>query len=110
MSATVPERDMPRPRGRPLAPAEFAAAVRSMGTARVRTEVRVEDVRPPQKLAPWTHAVALTLVVGDDEVATGRLVLLHDPAGYEAWEGTLRLVGYASAELDAEMAGDPLLP
>jgi len=27
MSATVPERDMPRPRGRSLAPAEFAAAV-----------------------------------------------------------------------------------
>jgi hypothetical protein len=110
MSATVPERDTPRPRGRSLAPAEFAAAVRSLSVARVRSEVRIEEVRPPQKLAPWTHALGLTLVVDDDEVATGRLVLLHDPAGYEAWEGTLRLVGYASAELDPEMAGDPLLP
>jgi hypothetical protein len=110
MSATVPERDAPRPRARSLAPAEFAAAVRSLSVARVRSEVRIEEVRPPQKLAPWTHALGLTLVVDDDEVATGRLVLLHDPAGYEAWEGTLRLVGYASAELDPEMAGDPLLP
>ena len=110
MSATVPERDTPRPRGRSLAPAEFAAAVRSLTVARVRAEVRIEEVRPPQKLAPWTHALALTVLVGDDEVATGRLVLLHDPAGYEAWEGTLRLVGYASADLDPEMAGDPLLP
>lgn len=110
MSATVPERDEPRPRARSLAPAEFAAAVRSLSVARVRSEVRIEEVRPPQKLAPWTHALGLTLVVDDDEVATGRLVLLHDPAGYEAWEGTLRLVGYASAELDPEMAGDPLLP
>ena len=101
---------MPRPRGRTLAPAEFAAAVRSLTVATVRAEVRVEEVRPPQKLAPWTHALALTVVVGDEELATGRLVLLHDPAGYEAWEGTLRLVGYASAELDPEMAGDPLLP
>jgi hypothetical protein len=110
VAASVPERGVPRPRARALAPAEFAAAVRSLAVARVRPEVRVEEVRPPQKLAPWTHALALTVVAGDDEPATGRLVLLHDPAGYEAWEGTLRLVGYASAELDPEMAGDPLLP
>ena len=110
MAASVPERGVPRPRARALAPAEFAAAVRSLTRTRTRSEVRVEEVRPPQKLAPWTYALALTVVVGDDEPATGRLVLLHDPAGYEAWEGTLRLVGYASAELDPEMAGDPLLP
>lgn len=110
MAASVPERGVPRPRTRALAPAEFAAAVRSLTMTKTRSEVRVEEVRPPQKLAPWTHALALTVVVGDDEPATGRLVLLHDPAGYEAWEGTLRLVGYLSAELDAEMAGDPLLP
>jgi hypothetical protein len=110
VAASVPERGVPRPRPRALAPAEFAAAVRSLTTTRTRSEVRVEEVRPPQKLAPWTYALALTVVVGDDEPATGRLVLLHDPAGYEAWEGTLRLVGYLSAELDAEMAGDPLLP
>jgi hypothetical protein len=110
VTASVPERGVPRPRARALAPAEFAAAVRSLTTTTVRPEVRVEEVRAPQKLAPWTHALALTLVIGDDEPATGRLVLLYDPAGYEAWEGTLRLVGYASAELDPEMAGDPLLP
>ena len=106
----MPERNVPRPRGRALAPAEFAAAVRSLAVARVRDEVRVEEVRPPQKLAPWTHALALTVLVDDEELATGRLVLLHDPAGYEAWEGTLRLVTYVTAELDAEMATDPLLP
>jgi hypothetical protein len=110
VAATVPERDLSRPRTRTLAPAEFAAAVRSMGSAKVRSEVRVEETRPPQRLAPWTYALALTVLVGDDEAATGRLVLLHDPTGYEAWDGTMRLVGYASADLDPEMAGDPLLP
>ena len=45
-----------------------------------------------------------------DEVATGRLILLHDPAGHEAWDGTLRLVTYVTAELEAELAADPLLP
>ena len=110
MAASVPERGVPRPRARALAPAEFAAAVRSLTVTRLRAEVTVEEVRPPQKLAPWTHALALTMHIGEEEAATGRLVLLHDPAGYEAWEGTLRLVGFASAEMDPEMAADPLLP
>ena len=44
------------------------------------------------------------------DVATGRLVLLHDPAGQDAWDGTLRLVTYVTAELEPELASDPLLP
>lgn len=44
------------------------------------------------------------------ELATGRLVLLYDPEGAEAWDGVLRLVAFASAELASDMAGDPLLP
>src|SRR5438067_447354 len=45
-----------------------------------------------------------------EEVATGRLVLLYDPDGQEAWEGTLRLVTYVTAELEPELASDPLVP
>ena len=44
-----------------------------------------------------------------EEVATGRLILLHDPAGHDAWDGTLRLVTYVTAELEPEIATDPLL-
>ena len=44
------------------------------------------------------------------ELGTGRLVLLHDPAGHEAWQGTFRVVTYVRAELEPEMAADPLLP
>jgi hypothetical protein len=79
----------------------------------VRSEATVESIRPPQRLAPYSYALSVdvTPLRGDDrDGATGRLVLLHDPAGFEAWEGELRLVGYASAELSADMAGDPLLP
>jgi hypothetical protein len=46
----------------------------------------------------------------DAELGSGRLVLLHDPAGHEAWQGTFRLVTYVRAELDQDMAADPLLP
>jgi hypothetical protein len=44
------------------------------------------------------------------ELATGRLVLLHDPDGHEAWDGVLRLVAFASAELDEQIGIDLLLP
>jgi len=44
-----------------------------------------------------------------EEVTTGRLILLHDPAGHEAWEGDTRLVSYVQAEVEPDMAGDPLL-
>jgi hypothetical protein len=94
-------------------PAAFRRAVESLESVRVRSEATVESIRPPQRLAPYSYAlsVEVTPLRGDDrDGATGRLVLLHDPAGFEAWDGELRLVGYASAELSADMAGDPLLP
>ncbi|MDP9117765.1 MAG: DUF3000 domain-containing protein [Actinomycetota bacterium] len=80
------------------------------GTA-VRREVRVEPLRPPQRLAPFSYAISTDVLGPDgDELATGRLVLLHDPDGAEAWDGVLRLVAFASAELDPQMGVDPMLP
>ncbi len=91
------------------APHEFSAAVASLGAVPVRPEVQLEPIRPPDRLAPWSYALGAEVVCGGEEIASGRLVLLHDPAGHEAWDGTLRLVSYVTAELDEEMAGDPLL-
>jgi hypothetical protein len=93
-----------------IVPAEFQQAVRSLSTDGLRPEVRVEQMRPPQRLAPWSYALGLEVVHNRAVLATGRLVLLHDPEGYEAWQGTFRLVGYASVELEPELAADPLLP
>jgi hypothetical protein len=94
-------------------PEEFSLALASLRAAAPRPEVVLEETPAPQRLAP--HAVALTADVfapgePDTELGTGRLVLLHDPAGHEAWAGTFRLVTYVRAELDQEMAADPLLP
>jgi Protein of unknown function (DUF3000) len=91
-------------------PAIFAQAVRGLRSANPRPEIQLEEVSPPQRLAPYAYALSATVVRQSEEVATGRLILLHDPAGHEAWEGTLRLVTYVTAELDAEMATDPFLP
>lgn len=90
-------------------PDVFARAIETLRRARPRAEVQLTEVAPPQRLAPYTFALSARVLRGADELATGRLVLLHDPAGQDAWDGTLRIVTYVTAELDAEMAGDPLL-
>jgi hypothetical protein len=92
------------------APEVFRRAVAALSEVQRRPEVEFDPIPAPARLAPWTYAWGLELSDEDHASATGRLVLLHDPAGQEAWEGTLRLVGFVRAELDVEFAGDPLLP
>jgi Protein of unknown function (DUF3000) len=69
----------------------------------------ITEVPAPRKLAP--HALALSAEVTRDgeEVASGRFVVLHDPAGQEGWRGDTRVVAFVSADVDAEMAADPAL-
>lgn len=92
------------------APPAFLKAVDALGAARLRPEVEVDPTRPPQRLAPHAYALEAAVVDGDEDLADGRLVLLHDPAGHDAWQGTFRLVTLVRAELEPEMANDPLLP
>jgi len=90
-------------------PELFSRAVAQFSGVTARPEIALEEAPAPSKLAPFAHAIGGTVSRDGDEVATGRLILLHDPAGHEAWEGTLRLVTYVTAELESEIAGDPLL-
>ncbi|OON80588.1 DUF3000 domain-containing protein [Streptomyces tsukubensis] len=92
------------------APVPFRAAVEALRGARPRPEIEIDPARPPQRLAPYAYALEAAVVDGEEDLADGRLVLLHDPAGHEAWNGTFRLVTLVRAELEAEMAADPLLP
>ncbi|SDU34881.1 Protein of unknown function [Gordonia westfalica] len=91
----------------------------SLHAARVRREIEVGPIRPPQRLAPYSYAVGAEVRPPDDPdivptdsqgTAFGRLILLYDPAGQEAWNGTIRLVAYLQAEVEAALAMDPLLP
>ncbi|MGW1227733.1 DUF3000 domain-containing protein [Streptomyces sp. NPDC001478] len=91
-------------------PPAFRAAVDALRTARLRPELEVEPTRPPKRLAPFAYALEAAVVDGEDDLADGRLVLLHDPAGHDAWQGAFRLVTLVRAELEPEMASDPLLP
>jgi Protein of unknown function (DUF3000) len=90
-------------------PEEFRVAVAQLRAARLRPEVFCEEMPAPQRIAPFASALSADVTVDGEEVGTGRIVLLHDPAGNDAWDGTFRCVAYARAEIDPEMANDPLL-
>lgn len=89
-----------------------------MNAAVVRPEIELGPIRPPQRLAPYSYALgaevkreeAVPLPETSEGDAFGRLILLHDPEGADAWDGTMRLVAFIQADLDPSEAVDPLLP
>lgn len=102
--------DGPDDAGEEDSPSVFRQAVAGLQGVRLRPEIELDATPPPQRLAPYSYALEAAVVVDDEELADGRLILLHDPAGHEAWGGTFRLVTLVHADLEPEMAADPLLP
>jgi hypothetical protein len=90
-------------------PPEFRDAVASMQSARLRPEVLCEEMPAPQRIAPYAAAMSADVTVDDVDVGTGRIILLHDPAGNDAWDGTFRCVSYARAEIELDLITDPML-
>ncbi len=84
----------------------------------MRPEIELGPIRPPQRLAPYSYALGAEVKRPELEIvpersdgdAFGRLILLYDPEGADAWDGTMRLVAYIQADLDSSEAIDPLLP
>lgn len=110
----------------------FARAVAVLRSARPRREIAVSELSPPRRLAPYAYALGAAVQApdpgsvggraaagrgpagaggaeGDAEIATGRLVLLYDPAGQPGWQGTMRLVSYVSTPLEHDLAADALI-
>ena len=93
------------------APEPFRRAVESLRSVRLRPEVSLEETAAPQRLAPFAVALSADIDGPDDtELATGRFVLLYDPAGHETWQGFFRVVTFVRAPLESELASDPVLP
>ncbi len=90
-------------------PEEFRLALDQLRAARLRPEIHCEEMPAPQRIAPHSAALTADVMIGGEEVGGGRLVLLYDPAGNDAWQGVFRCVAYARADIDPEMVTDPLL-
>jgi len=91
-------------------PAGFRRAVTGLAGVELRPEVVVSELPPPQRLAPYAVALHAVVVRAGEELAEGRLVVLHDPDGQAVWEGDTRCVAYLQAGIDFEIASDPMLP
>jgi hypothetical protein len=91
------------------APAEFRRALDEFRSAPLRPEISCEEMPAPSRVAPYAAALTADVTMGGNDVATGRIVLLYDPAGNAAWEGTFRCVVYVRSELEPETVTDPMI-
>jgi hypothetical protein len=96
------------------ASATFSAAVAGLRSCQdqvqqIRPELCFEEVPAPRTLAPFATAVGAAVRLDGAEVATGRFVLLYDPAGQRGWSGPLRVIVYIRADLEPEIAEDPMV-
>ena len=102
-----------RARARARARRRPSSGRRSRACARraLRPEVFCEEMPAPQRIAPHSSALSGRRHRRRRPTsATGRIILLHDPAGNDAWDGTFRCVAYARAEIETDLITDPLLP
>ncbi len=114
-------------------PADFLFALGTLRQARCRSELHLDEIPAPSRLAPFAVALgaevigpgeplagapvhgpaaaALARASGSDDVelATGRFILRHDPEGSAVWDGEFRIVTYIRAQLEPEMGNDELL-
>jgi hypothetical protein len=90
-------------------PPAFRSALAGLTSVKLRPEIVVQELPAPQRLAPYAVALHATAMSGDEELAEGRLVMLHDPEGQEVWAGDTRCVAYVQADVDPEIANDPML-
>jgi hypothetical protein len=117
-------------------PAEFLTALGSLRKARCRSELHLDEIPAPSRLAPFAVALgaevigpvsrpaqaavhgpvsaALVRAAGtvddeNEELATGRFILLYDPDGSAVWDGEFRIVTYIRAQLEPEMGNDEML-
>jgi hypothetical protein len=97
-----------------MADATFRDAVAAfeagrVAVAEVRDDFTFEEHPAPRRLAPYAVAMSATAYRDGAEAGTGRIMLLYDPGGQEGWTGPFRVVAQVHAEVEEEMAVDPLL-
>lgn len=119
-------------------PEDFLHALGTLRKAQCRPELKLGEIPAPTRLAPYAVAMgaevfshaparrqlpvhgpaALAFAADnpasrdddeDNELATGRFILLHDPDGSAVWDGEFRIVTYIRAQLEADMGNDAML-
>lgn len=96
----------------------FADACLSMESVVLRSELTLRKIPSPSGVAPYSMALtadvlgaenALGHAAQDSIHGAGRFILLYDPEEPAAWGGAFRVVCFAQAPLENEIALDPFL-
>ncbi|MBK0421291.1 DUF3000 domain-containing protein [Leucobacter sp. CSA2] len=101
-------------------PAEFSAAADQIREARLRSELVVQEIPAPERIAPDSIALAAGVMRGprraevvegsvDSADGAGRFVLMHDPDSAQEWGSPFRVVCFAQAPLEVEIGVDPFI-
>ena len=102
----------------PPLPAIFVAACASMESVDFRSELTVRSLPSPGGVAPFSIALAADVLAAESSSShtaqdslhgAGRFILLYDPEEPAAWGGAFRVVCFAQAPLENEIALDPFL-
>jgi hypothetical protein len=89
-----------------------AVARDQLGDLGSSTGVLLSEVPAPGRVAPQSWALGGDVPAprpDDDPLASGRLVVLHDLAGQDGWDGDTRLVAFARAVVEDDIGRDPLV-
>lgn len=106
-AAATPETQPPGDPVFAVALAEIEDGLAALRAA--RPELSFETEPSPRRLAPQAAAFAATVEASGCELGCGRFVLLYDPAGQAGWWGPFRVIAYVRADLEPEIAADPLI-
>jgi len=84
-------------------------AVATLHGATRRTEITLTEVPAPNRLAPYALALSGVLTNNtEEELSSGRFVLLHDPSGQPTWDGEFRIVTFVNADIEADVVTDEM--
>ena len=85
------------------------SALASLKAPQLRPEFVLEEVPAPSRLAPHSIAIAVEAIDDEDEeLAIGRFIVLHDPAGQDTWDATFRVVSFVRAPMESDVVTDDL--
>lgn len=88
-----------------LSEAEFQQLA---AAAHFRDQLLVTAAPAPKKLAPFGVSL-LGEIETEQHFADSRVVVLYNPAGDPAWNSTARVVIFIKADIEPDLADDPLI-
>lgn len=98
----------------PTPPQDFVDALLSLRSAPKPWGLTLEEIPAPRRLASFAAALSAETTAQSalphQALSTGRLIVLHEPGGIEAWQGTFRIIVMVRTAIDEEVSDDPLLP